>query len=302
MKQSMSAIHWAMLIGLSILWGGSFFFVEVALRSAQPLVIVFLRVLFAALALWTVLIVLHRPLPKGLAAWRAFLVMGMLNNALPFCLIVWGQTQIASGLAAILNAATPFFTALLAGALLPDERLSGGRLIGIVIGFAGVAILVGPDAFGSRENGLIAQLAILGAALSYAFAGVYGRRFQKMGIDPLATAAGQVSGSTVVLVIIVLATGGFTALPAITAISWLAIVALALLSTALAYIVYFRLLAAVGATNLLLVTLLIPVSAISLGTAFLGERLSAVQLGGMAVIAIGLSVIDGRLWRWRAKS
>ena len=222
--------------------------------------------------------------------------MGLLNNVIPFALIVWGQTQIASGLASILNAATPIFTVVVAGMLLPDERATALKLTGVTIGFLGVVVMIGLPALTGGDS-LLAQLAIIAATLSYAFAGVYGRRFRAMNISPITTAAGQVTASAIILTPVALAVDGPVDFAQINPGSIGAIAALALLSTAVAYVLYFRLLASAGATNLLLVTLLVPVSAIILGALFLNETLETVHFAGMALIALGLSAIDGRLWR-----
>ncbi len=293
-RLQMGATDWALLIALSLLWGGSFFFVEVALAGLPPFTLVWLRVALAALALQLFLSLAGRGPAAGWRVWLAFFGMGLLNNAIPFSLIVWGQTQIASGLAAILNATTPMFTVLVAHAATRDERMTGGRLAGVAIGFAGVAVMLGPDALAGLGDDLLAQLACLGAALSYAVAGVFGRRFKRLGVKPAQTAAGQVTASSLLLLPLVLIVDRPWALALPGADVWAAVIALALASTALAYILYFRILATSGATNLLLVTLLIPVTAILLGVLVLGERLAPVQLAGMALIALGLAAIDGR--------
>ncbi|QDL93746.1 DMT family transporter [Paroceanicella profunda] len=293
----MGASEWLMLLGLSVLWGGSFLFVGVAVRDLPTLTIVGLRVWLAALALWAVVVMTGRPVPRRAAVWGAFLGMGLLNNVIPFVLIVHGQQEIASGLASILNATTPLFTVVVAGALLPDERMSAPRVLGVLAGFAGVVVMIGPDLAGGPGRGLAAQLSILGAALSYAFAGVFGRRFRRMGVDPVTTAAGQVGASSLLLVPLVLAIDRPWALPMPSAGAVLAVLALALVSTALAYILYFRILARAGATNLVLVTFLIPVWAVLLGVGLLDERLEPRHLAGMLLIGLGLAAIDGRLLR-----
>jgi drug/metabolite transporter (DMT)-like permease len=288
-------LDWSMLLALSILWGGSFFFVGVAVKALPPFTIVLLRVVIAAAALHIVLRATRTAMPWDAKTWLAFFGMGLLNNAIPFSLIVWGQIHIASGLASILNATTPLFTVLVAHVLTADERLSKGRIFGVLLGLAGVIALIGPQALTGLGHDLLAQLAILGAALSYAFASIFGRRFKRMGVTPLATAAGQVSASSLLLLPVAmlidrpweLAWPGWSVCGAI--------VGGGLLSTALAYVLFFRLLASAGAVNLMLVTFLIPVSAILLGSAFLGETLAPMDFVGMALIGLGLAAIDGRL-------
>lgn len=288
--------EWAMLIVLSVLWGGSFFFVGVAVTDLPPLTIVLLRVGLAAIALWSIALIMGLRPPKSVGVWVAFLGMGLLNNVIPFVLIVWGQTQIASGLASILNAATPIFAVVVAGILLPDERATPLKLAGVAVGFIGVVVMIGLPALGGVDS-LLAQVAIIAATLSYAFAGVYGRRFKVMAINPIITAAGQVTASALVLTPITLMVDGPLDVAGPSMGTWAAIVGLAVLSTAVAYVLYFKILERAGATNLLLVTLLVPISAILLGSLFLNESLELVHLVGMALIALGLSAIDGRMWK-----
>ena len=291
----MNRREWGMLVTLSVLWGGSFFFAEIALESLPPLTIVTLRVGLAAITLWLVVLALKLPIPNSPPIWIAFLTMGLLNNVLPFSLIVWGQSQISSGLAAILNATAPLFGVIVAGILLRDESATPPKITGVVVGFAGVIVMM--DLSSIATSSLLAQLAILAAALSYACASVYGRRFKATGLNPILVAAGQVTGSTLLLLPITLWVDGSDLYANVPAQVWVAIISLAVFSTAAAYILYFKLLASAGATNILLVTLLVPVSAILLGWLFLKESLQTPHIIGMAMIALGLSSIDGRLWR-----
>lgn len=297
----MGGREWAMLLALAVLWGGSFFFNGIAVRDLPSFTLVWLRVAVAAVALLGVLHLRGERMPRQGRVWAGFFGMGLLNNVLPFVLIVWGQHRIASGLAAILNATTPLFTVLVAHLLTPDEKLTPLKAAGVVVGFAGAAVMIGPDALGGLGTGVAAQLACLGAALSYAFAGIFGRRFRRMGVPPVTTATGQVCASAVLLfpVMMLLDRPWTLALPH--AATWGAVLGVGLLSTALAYVLYFRILAAAGATNLLLVTFLIPVSAILLGVLVLGEGLRARHVFGMALIAAGLACIDGRLPRLLAR-
>jgi drug/metabolite transporter (DMT)-like permease len=223
--------------------------------------------------------------------------MGLLNNVIPFSLIAWGQSHVASGLASILLATTPLFTVVVAHFLTADERISAARIAGIGAGLAGIVILVGGEALSGLGIAFLAHIGLLGAALFYAFGSVFGRRFRRLGITPLATATGQVTASSILLLPLALAIDQPWTLPLPGISTWLAIGGLALLSTALAYILYFRILATAGATNLMLVTFLIPLSAIILGAAFLTERLAVNHFIGMAVIGIGLAAIDGRIFK-----
>ena len=295
--KSMTPFEWLLLIILSILWGGSFFFVGIAVEALPPLTIVALRVALAAMALVTVVYLTGLRMPTNHKVWIAFFGMGVLNNVIPFSLIVWGQTYIASGLASMLNATTPLFTVITAHFLTKDEKMTKLKLAGVVIGFTGVVIMIGYESLGEPGKSFYGQIAVLGAAISYSLAGIYGRRFRQLGIKPLVTASGQVMASTVLLIPITLIIEQPFTLPMPGLEVWLAIIGLALVSTALAYVLYFRILSTAGATNVLLVTLLVPVSAILLGTAFLGEQLELKHLLGMGLISIGLLSIDGRLFR-----
>lgn len=293
---SMSLIEWGLLITLSVLWGGSFFFNSVAVRELPTFTVVGGRVILGAVTLLVVMRLMGLRMPMDRRIWVAFFSMGFLNNVLPFCLIVWGQIHMASGVASILNATTPLFTVIVAHFMTSDEKMSGGRLLGVGFGFVGVVMMIGGDALQGLSIDVLAPTAILGAAISYAFAGVFGRRFKEMGVTPMATATGQVTASSVMLLPLVLLIDQPWTLPMPSLGVWGALVGIAVLSTALAYIIYFRILQTAGATNLLLVTFLVPVSAILLGIGFLDEVLLSKHIWGMVLIGMGLVAIDGRLW------
>jgi drug/metabolite transporter (DMT)-like permease len=292
-NRTMGAAEWAMLILLSVVWGGSFFFYAITVKALPTFTIVFLRLIIGSIGLWLIAWALGLPSPREPHLWRNFLIMGLLNNAIPFSLIVWGQHEVGSGLAAILNAATPFFAVLVANVLTADEKLSWNRLLGAAIGLSGVAAMVGTDILSLAQSSLTSELAIVAAAVFYAFASVFGRRFSA--ISPLITAAGQTAGSSLILLpaMLVIDRPWQLSLPSLHI--WLAMAGLAILCTSLAYILYFTILKRAGATNIVLVTFLVPVSAIFLGIAFLGERLDIHHIVGMAAIALGLTLIDGRL-------
>lgn len=294
----MSPTEWSQLALLSLLWGGSFFFAKIAVAALPPLTVVLVRVALAATALGLVLRLRGTPLPRSAALWRAFAGMGVLNNLVPFALIFWGETVLSSGLASILNATTPVFSLLVAHVLTSDEGLSAAKVAGIAVGLAGVVVLVGADVLAGVSGAVLPILACLGAALSYGLANAFGRRFRRMGVEPVVGAFGQVTATTAMMVPIALLADAPWRLPVPGPAVWAALAGLALLSTALAYIIFFRLLASAGATNTSLVTLLIPVSAVLLGILFLGERLTAAQAGGMALIGLGLVAIDGRAGAW----
>ena len=279
---------------LAAVWGGSFFLGEIALSEVPPLTITMHRVMWALPIL--ALIVLFKGLyvPRSPKVWGAYLVMGALNNAIPFSLIFWGQTQIDSGLASILNGTTAIFAVTVAGLLLRDEPLTAKKLIGAALGIAGVAVIMGPIALTDFNPSNLAQLSILGATLSYAFAGVWGKT-ALAGQAPLMNAFGMLIGSTVLMIPIVFMFDGPPNLELSKGV-WGALIGMASLSTALAYVLYFAILARAGAANLLLVTLLIPPFAVGLGVLFLGERMGLEALIGFAIIGLGFAVTDGRLF------
>ncbi|WP_291546867.1 DMT family transporter [Bosea sp. (in: a-proteobacteria)] len=293
---AMDASDWLLLLVLSLLWGASFFFGKIAVAQWPPLAVVLARVGLASVTLLLVVRLSGLSMRVGRPMWLGFFGMGLLNNLIPFGLIFWGQTQIGSGLASILNATTPLFGVVVAH-LFGGEKASGTKIAGVAAGLAGVAILMGPDAIGGVGGALLPQIACLGAALSYGFAALYGRRFRAL--PPLVTAAGQVTATTLMSIPLVLVFAPPWSLPVPNSQTVLALLGLAFLSTALAYAIFFRIMRRAGGTNVTLVTFLIPVSAILLGTLFLGEALLPRHVFGMAAIGIGLALIDGRALRRR---
>jgi drug/metabolite transporter (DMT)-like permease len=286
----MRGTDWIMLWTLSLLWGGSFLFVELALPGLPPLTIVWGRVALAAAILWGVMRVTGAAVPPR-EVWPALLVMGFLNNAVPFTLFVLAQGQITGALASVLNATTPLFTVLVAHLATADERVTAVKLAGVGLGFAGVLAMM----VGERLGGAVpAMAACLGAALSYAVASVWGRRFRRAGLAPMATACGQVTASTALITPLWLAVDQPWQMGWPESGAFMAVVGLAALSTALAYLLYFRILASSGATAISLVTFLIPLSAAALGWAVLGERLEPRHLAGLALILAGLALIQWR--------
>lgn len=286
---------WILLIFLSLLWGGSFLFVELALSGLPPLSVVFGRVTLAALILGTVCALRGIRLPR--AALGPVLLMGLLNCVLPFSLLALAQGRIDGSLAAIVNATTPLWTVIVAHLFTADERITPAKGAGLAFGFAGVVVMAG----GAEGGEALAILSCLCATLCYGLAGVWGRRFGRMRVPPLATAFGQVTAASVILLPVWLAVDRPWSLPAPGPGPLLAVGAMAALSTALAYLIYFRLLASAGATNLSLVTFLIPVSAAALGALVLGEVLLPRHLAGFALIAAGLIAMDGRMLKWVRK-
>jgi drug/metabolite transporter (DMT)-like permease len=303
----MTAKDWQRLLLLSLLWGGTFLFSAVAIKGwpagagngLPPLTVVMIRVMVAAMTLFVILKALGVVIPRSGAVWTAFFGMGLLNNVLPFSLIFWGQSQmptsVAAGLASILNATTPLFGVIVAHVMTADEKATPLKIAGVLLGIAGVTIMIGIDTLSGLGGSTAGQLACLGAACVYAFAGIFGRRFKQLGVEPMQAAFGQVAASSCLMLMIAGLIDRPWTLPAPGLVPFGAVVVMGVVSTALAYILFFQLLASAGATNLLLVTFLIPVSAILLGIGVLGEALKLQHIIGMALIGCGLAAIDGRL-------
>ena len=282
-----------LLLGLASVWGGSFFFAEIALREVPPLTIALHRVFWAVPVLFLVVCWQGIKTPRSIQAWLCYLVMGALNNAIPFSLIFWGQVTIDSGLASILNGTTAVFGAVVAGIFLVDEPLTRRKIIGALFGVFGVAVIMGLEALTHFDLRNLAQLAILGAALSYAFAGVWGKRFLS-GYPPIMNALGMLLGGTVLMIPMAIFTEGMPVLTLSVEV-WASLLAVAILSTAVAYLLYFKILVRAGSANLMLATLLIPPVAVGLSVTFLGEKLGYEAWVGFGLIAVGLAVTDGRL-------
>jgi drug/metabolite transporter (DMT)-like permease len=300
---TMTGFAWAQLLLLGAIWGGSFFFARVAVQVVPPLTLVLFRVVIAALALHIYL------LGRGIRFWDyrdhalEFAGLGLLMNVIPFSLLFIGQTVLGAGVESILNATTPIWTVVVAAIFTVDERVTFNKVGGILLGISGLVVMIGPGVLTGLGGPLWAELAVLAATLSYAFAGILAKRFK--GVPPTVTSTGQMTASTLIMIPVVLAYDGVPAVTSIDTSVWLAILGLGLLSTAFAYILYFSIVRTAGATNASLVTLIVPVSAILLGTIFLGERLAAHDFMGMALIAFGLIIIDGRLanaWLQRQKA
>ena len=284
-----------MVLVLGAIWGGSFVFIAIAVVEIAPLALVLLRASIAAFALHVYLALRGPSFRVALPYAKQFFVLALFNNVVPFSLIFAGQTEIGAGLASVLNATTPFWTLIVANRLTSDEKLSPAKLIGIGLGVAGTAVMIGPGLVGDLAGPLWPKLAILGASISYAIGLILGKRLK--GVPPAIIATGQLTASTIWILPVVILVPGPTGMFGASPQAWLAVLALALLATAFAYLLYFRLLASAGATNASLVTLVVPVSAILLGILFLGEKLELFEIGGMVLIAIGLLAMDGRLFR-----
>ncbi len=297
-NQQMIGREWGVLLFLALIWGGAFLFIGVAVRRVEPLTYVWLRLTIAAAAMWLFLKWKGEGLGLPREVWGSILLLALLNNALPFTLFGWGQTHIASGLASILNATTPIWGVLVAHLFTSDERMTPRKVIGVLLGFGGVATMIGPGLLAEVGTDVLAQLACIIASLSYAFAAVWARRFRRMGLSPMSVTTGQLSAGAVMMLPLALLVDQPWTQPLPPATAWAAIVALALLCTAFGYVLYFKLIDSAGATNALLVTLLVPPFAILFGGLFLNEVLAPQDFAGLALIALGLAAIDGRLLKW----
>lgn len=291
----MTPTTWGMMVALSLLWGGSFLFNRVAVLEVPTFTVVFFRVSIGATLL---LVAAHASGIRYRLDRRTvtdFVVMGLLNNVVPFALIVWGQKSVGAGLASILNATTPIFGVVLVHLFTTDDRATPARVVGVLLGIVGVTVMMGVDLLAGLGDHIAGELACLGGAISYGFSALWSRRFR--GSPPLRTAAGQLTASTAMMLPLMLAVDHpwTLALPSWPAIG--SILGLAVISTAIAYVIFFRIMAVAGPTNVILVTLLIPPSAILLGAVFLGERLAPQHFLGIALIMLGLAAIDGRLAR-----
>lgn len=294
-RTQMNRSDWLVLLFLAAIWGGAFFFIGVAVRHVTPLTYVWLRVTIAAIALWIYVKARGDSIALPRQIWGSILLLAVLNNVLPFTLFGWSQTHIASGLASILNATTPIWGVVVAHVLTKDERMTARKIAGVLLGFGGVATMIGPSLLADIGSSVMAQLACVTASLSYALAGVWARRFKRLGISPLSVTTGQMTAAALVMLpmAVIFEQPWTHPLPPVSA--WAAITALAVLCTAFGYVLYFKLIDRAGATNAMLVTLLVPPVAILLGGLFLGETLSPRDFLGLGLIALGLTAIDGRM-------
>ncbi|SMC46158.1 DMT family transporter [Primorskyibacter flagellatus] len=298
-QKSVSSRAWAELSLLALLWGGSFLSIRIALDEIGPLTAVLHRTGWAMILLWGVVRLRRLPVPRAVSTWGAFLVMGCLNNVIPFGLMAWGQLHISSGLTSIFNATTAIFGVLVAAIFFADERLSPRKLAGVALGFAGVVTAIGIENLSQLNLRSLAQLAVLGGTLFYALGGVWARKYLG-GLHPVVAAAGMLTGSTLVMIPLVLHFEGVPTL-ALELGTWLAIGYFAVAATAFAYLLYYRVLAMAGSGNLMLVTLMIPPVAITLGTLLRDETLAPQAYAGFGLLALGLVVLDGRLLPGRSR-
>lgn len=292
-----AARDWALLVLLSILWGSSFVFMEVALQEVPLFSIVLARAGLAAIALNILIAFRGRSLWQYRKHWRDFLIMGGVGIALPFSFIVWGQTHISASLAAILNATLPFFTLILTHFYTSDEKMNRLRVLALLVGFAGVITIIGPSALSIESNFyfLLGELSVVLAIFCYGVVIIYGRRFKPLGIPPLVAASGQMAAASMCMIPLIWLFDPAWDVLSISFEVQAALLGAGLLSTALAFYIWYGLLERIGSNNTSLVTFLIPVSTIVLGYFYLGERLELHQFAGMGLIIVGLALIDGRM-------
>ena len=296
-QTSVSTRAWAEMALLAAIWGASFLSIKVGLEELPFLTLVAHRVVWACLILWAYVLFRRLPVPQDPKIWGAFLVMGLLNNVIPFGLMAWGQQFIETGLTSIFNAGTAIFGVLVAALVFPDERLTLRKGIGVLVAFFGVAIAIGLDSFREFDIRSLAQLAVIGGTISYAFAAAWARKTMA-GLSPQVSAAGMLTGASLIILPVALVIDGLPKVPQNPA-TWMTIAYFAAIGTAFAYLLYYRVLAMAGSGNAMLVTLLIPPVAIVLGAIILNERLAASAFAGFALLALGLLILDGRLFRRR---
>lgn len=290
---SLSSRDWGILAVLALVWGSSFLLIELGLTGFGPLTLVFLRIALAVPLMLVAMRVAGQRLPRDAHSWWQLTIIGFLNLAFSQALFFWAQTRIDSGLASILNATVPLWGVVLAHYFTRDERATPAKVMGVVIGFAGLVVMVGPDALAGVGQDVAAQLACLLATACFAAAAVWARRLGSH-VQPLAAATGQMMTAAVMLLPLpLLFETPFAAAPSLTAVA--ALLTLAIVATSFTYLLYFRLIATAGASNAMLIALLMPPVAIGLGVLFLNETLTGGQLLGLALILTGLIIIDGRL-------
>ena len=290
----MGGAEWGMLSALSLVWGGSFFFYKVLVQALPPFTVVLGRMGIAAVALNLWLLARRERLPMEPRLWGGLFVLGLLNNVIPYSCFAFSELRISSGLAAILNATTPVFGVLVGALLRTGQPFTTTRGLAVLFGFIGVAVLIGPA--GLKGGGdFPSELACLLASVSYAFAGFYARRFSWMG--PLKVTTGQTTAAALISLPLAAVADRFWTLPSPGAGVWGAMFVIALLSTAFAYFLYFRILERADPTDLMLATFLVPISALLLGFLFLHEPVQPQAFGGMAMIGLSLAAIDGRFLR-----
>jgi drug/metabolite transporter (DMT)-like permease len=292
-QRIISSRTWAELFVLALIWGGVFLAVRLALDEVPFVTSVAHRVFWAAIILWIYVWLRGLSVPRDRRTWIALLVMGCLNNVIPFSLMAWGQLHIESGLASVFNSATAIFGVIIAALILADERLTTRKVVGSLIGFFGVATAIGLESLRNFDIISLAQLAVVAGTISYGFAGVWAR-INLSALTPQVAAAGMLTGSSIVMVPAAFVIDGVPSFD-LSATALGAIAYNVIFATAGAYLLYYRILAAAGSANLMVVTLLMPPISIMLGALALDETLSTNVYVGLAFLALGLTILDGRV-------
>ena len=283
--------HLLLLVFLATLWSSSFAAIKIAVGTIPPLTLAAGRIVLAAVVLYAFIALKGQRLPRSGRMWTLFFLIGILGNGLPFTLIAWGEQRIDSGLAAILMAVMPLATLLLTHAFTEDERLTAPKAIGVAIGFAGVVLLVGPEAFGGLGGTVWRQLAVAGGAVCYAVAATIARSLPPSP-PAVRSAAVMMCAAVQMIPFVVLVDAPWTLSPSLDSVA--AVVYLGLLPTALATIIFFQLISARGATFVALNNYLIPALGVIWGAAVLGERISLPAVGALAVILVGIGITNLR--------
>ncbi len=300
-NRPMNLQEWTLLIGLAALWGAAFFFVAIAVKDFPPLTLGAIRLMLGGSVLMAILYASggKLPLDRHILGW--FIIVALINSLIPMFLIGWAQQYIGAGLTAILNGAMPLWTLFVAHLLTREEKLTGLKLLGTLVGFAGVATMVGFDALKGLDRNVLAQIAAVLSTICFAFGNVAGRRFRALGVPPLAATAGTLMASGLMFLPLMAFFDHPWTLPAPGAAAWACAIAAGLFSTAMAHFMFFRLLSTAGATNASLVTMISVPFAVLLGAFILGEVLELRHIAGMIAVALGLAIVDGRPWAWAKK-
>ena len=286
-------IDWLLFVTLGFFWGSSYLFIKIGVDAGlQPFTLVALRLLVGFLLLGTVAAIARERLPRQPRTYGHLAVIAVLSVSLPFCLITWAEQSVDSTLAAVINGAIPLFVIIIAAAVLPDERMTAPKVAGLLIGFVGIAVLVGFDPAVLSSTGLVPVAALLGSTISYATGGVYARRFLG-GVRPMMLALGEVGFALLFVAPLALIFDRGVALPT-TADAWFAVLWLGLLGSGMAFLIFFRLLGRWGATRTSLVAYVIPVFGLVLGAAVLHEPVDARMILGTALIIGGIALVNLR--------
>jgi drug/metabolite transporter (DMT)-like permease len=292
----MGAAEWSLIVLHSIMWGSAYFFAAIAVPEIPPLTITAFRLIPACTIVVAACLIVRNWVPFEWHFWRRMFALGLVNNIIPMLLILYAQHQVTGGIAAVFNAMTPLLAVILAHFVTTDEKFTGHKIAGILAGILGVSVLVGADITSGATGSVLAKVALLGAAAAYAIAGVFARTTSRE--PPFVIAAGQMLSALVISMPLALTIDQPWTLPQPSWQAVGAVICMGMFGSALAALLYFTLIRRAGATNTLLVTLLLPLTPIMLGVTFLGERLSAREMSGAAIIGLALIILDGRAFNF----